>query len=197
MNVYDFDETIFEGDCEERFFRYLSTFKGFRFTRIKFRFFEILSKNLKFMSRTTARQIQYTFLKRIDKIDDFVEEYWNTVEKYMKPWYLKVKKDDDIIASGTPDFLIRPMVLRLGLTGLVATNMDKRTGKITGFFAVGRYKLEYFEKKFNSDEIDNFYSDAYSDHFLADKAKHAYYIYGKNHDQMTDWNEYFQNHSKK
>ena len=197
MNVYDFDETIFEGDCEERFFKYLSGFDGFRLTRVKFRFFEVLSKSLKLMSRTTARQIQYKFLKRIDDIDSFVEKYWDTVEKYMKPWYLEVKKEDDIIASGTPEFLIRPMVSRLGLTGLVATDMNKKTGKITGFFAVGPYKLEYFEKEFDSNNIDKFYSDAYSDHFLADKAKHAYFIYGKNHDQMTDWNEYFKTHAKK
>lgn len=197
MNVYDFDETVFEGDSEERFFKYLKTIPGFRLVRMKFRFWEFFSKKLGWMDRTVARQIQYSFLKRVPDIDAMLEDYWDMAIKYMKPWYLEVKRPDDIIASGTPAFLMIPAIKRLGLTGLVATDMDKKTGKITGHFAVDKYKLEYFKLKYDSTKIDKFYSDAYSDHFLADVAKQAWFIHGKNHDQFTDWNEYFKTHKKK
>lgn len=197
MNVYDFDETIFEGDSEDRFFSYISKIKGFRFYRIRYVVLEQISKKWKLMSRTKARQIQYSFLNKIPDIDAFMEEYWIYAQQFMKPWYFEVKQPDDIIASGSPSFLIEPIVKRLGIGGLVATRMDKHTGKITGEFAVDKYKLQYFEEKFDSSKIDKFYSDAYSDHFLAEKAKEAYFIHGKNHDQFTEWNKYFETHKKK
>lgn len=197
MNVYDFDETIFEGDCEDRFFKYLSGLAGFRFSRLRYLLLELISKKMKLMSRTTARQIQYSFLKRIPDIDSVLEAYWDSSQKFMKKWYFDVQKPDDVIASGTPGFLLAPMIRRLKITGCISTKMDKHSGKIDGFFAVGRYKLEYFEEQFDSSEIDKFYSDSFLDHFLAEKAKKAYFIHGKNHDQFSDWNDYFRTHRHK
>ena len=113
----------------------------------------------------------------------------------MKSWYAAVKRPDDVIASATPRFLMEPIVARLGLTGLVATEMDPRTGKIHGEFAAGPYKVDQFRKQFSLDEIDEFYSDAYSDHFLAEYAKRAYVVHGDG--ERTEWIAYFATHKKK
>ncbi len=197
MNVYDFDETIFEGDSEDRFFVFLSKRKGFRLCRPIYKFLEFFTKKHGPAARTWARQIQYRFLTRVDDIDAMLDEYWDEAEQYIKPWYLEQKRSDDIIASGTPAFLMEPIVRRLGIQGLIATDMDKHTGKINGSFAVDKYKMQYFAEKYDPTEIEKFYSDAYSDHFLAEAAKEAYFIHGKNHDQFTPWNEYFSTHPKK
>lgn len=198
MNVYDFDETIFEGDSEVRFFNYLGTLPQYKSVKAKFRFIEFFSKKLGWIDRTVARQWQYSFLKKVDDIDSLLEDYWNQAEKYVKKWYLEVKQPDDIIASGTPEFLMLPILKRLGLKDIVATDMDKKTGKITGHFAIEQYKLEYFKaKNYDASKIDKFYSDAYSDHFLADIAKEAWFIHGENFDQFSEWKEYFTTHEKK
>ena len=54
------------------------------------------------MTKTKARQHQYAFLKRMENLEQTLEDYWDTQIKFMKPWYLKAKRDDDIIASATP-----------------------------------------------------------------------------------------------
>jgi phosphatidylglycerophosphatase C len=193
MNTYDFDETIFTGDSENRFFKFMFSKKGFRHYKINFSFYNLLWK-MHIITKTRSREHQYEFLKDIKNIDATLTEYWDEVEKYMKPWYNDYKKDDDIIASGTPRFLLEPIMKRLGLTNLVATEMDKHTGKIDGDFAIGEFKIVNFRNQFGDDCIDKFYSDAYSDHYLADIAKEAYVIHDD--DEITEWNEYFAAHPK-
>lgn len=191
MNVYDFDETIFTGDSEDRFFEFMFSKKGFRHYKINFKFYDMLFK-MKLITKTKSREGQYKFLKKIDNLDETLEAYWDEVEKYMKPWYNDVKRDDDVIASGTPGFLLVPILKRLGITGLVATEMDPKTGKIDGDFAVHQYKLVNFKKKYSLDSIDKFYSDAYTDRFVAQYAKEAYVIHGD--DECTEWKEYEKTH---
>ena len=142
-----------------------------------------------------AREAEYSLLRKIDDLDAVLTDYWDKHEKHIKSWYATAKRPDDIIASATPRFLMEPIVARLRLTGLVATDMDPRTGKINGEFAAGPYKVDEFKKQFRLDEIDEFYSDAYSDHFLAEYAKKAFVVHGDD-DERTEWNEYFSTHKK-
>ncbi len=194
MNVYDFDETIFTGDSEDYFFAYLFKKPGFFWDQVRYRWYELLFK-CKLVSKTKAREAEYSLLRKIDDLDGLLADYWDQHERHMKSWYAAVKRPDDVIASATPRFLMEPIVARLGLTRLVATEMDPRTGKIHGEFAAGPYKVDQFRKQFSLDEIDEFYSDAYSDHFLAEYAKRAYVVHGDG--ERTEWNAYFATHKKK
>ena len=191
MNVYDFDKTIFVGDTEDRFFDFMFKQKGFRHFKPIWHFYNTLNK-LGLMRKTRSRELQYGFLKKVDDIDAQIKAYWEEMEQYMMPWYDTVKQPDDVIASGTPRFILEPIVKKLGIGGLVATEMDVKTGKIDGDFAVGEYKVVNFRNQYGLDCIDNFYSDAWSDHFLAEYAKHAYIV----HEDQTcdDWNEWFAAH---
>ena len=135
MNVYDFDETIFTGDSEDYFFAYLFKKPGFFWDQVRYRWYELLFK-CKLVSKTKAREAEYSLLRKIDDLDGLLADYWDQHERHMKSWYAAVKRPDDVIASATPRFLMEPIVARLGLTGLVATEMDPRTGKIHGEFAI-------------------------------------------------------------
>jgi len=194
MKVYDFDETMFTGDTEDRFFNYIFHQKGFFWYHLNFKWWSLLFK-LKLINKTRAREGQYMFLRKIDNLDEVLERYWDTVMPYMKKWYMDRKDSEDIVASGTPAFLMEPAMKRLGLKHLVATDMDRHTGKINGMFAIGSYKIDNFKKFFDINVIDEFYSDAYSDHYLADVAKKAYVIHDD--DQCTEWKAYFAAHPEK
>lgn len=195
MNVYDFDKTVFTGDSEDYFFAFLFRKPGFLWDRVRYTWYETLYR-CKLISKTHSRQAEYRILRKIKNLETVLTDYWDQHEKYMKPWYIAAKRPDDVIASATPRFIMEPIMERLGLTGLVATDMDPHTGKINGEFAAGPFKVEQFRKQFSLDEIDAFYSDAYSDHFLAEYAKVAYVVHGDN-DEITEWNAYFAAHKKK
>ena len=189
MNVYDFDGTICAGDCEDRFFAYLFRKKGFYKAYISFLWNELLFR-CKLRSRTECREREYRVLRQIKDLDALLEDYWDQTEKYMLPWYAAVQKPDDVIATSTPGFLMEPMMRRLGIQNLVATKMDKRTGKIDGLFGEGEEKRKNFCEKFDPNEIDSFYSDTYSDRFMASCAKRAYVVRGNGN--LTEWDAFFQ-----
>ncbi|MBQ7545451.1 MAG: haloacid dehalogenase-like hydrolase [Clostridia bacterium] len=194
MNVYDFDKTIFVGDTEDRFFDFMFKQKGFRHYKPIWHFWNTLNK-LGLMKKTRSRELQYSFLKKIDRmgnLDAQIKAYWDEIEQYMMPWYDKVKRPDDVIASGTPRFILEPIVKKLGIGGLVATEMDTRTGKIDGDFAVGEFKVVNFRNQYGLDCIDKFYSDAWSDHFLAEYAKEAYIVHED--ETIDEWNAWFEAH---
>ena len=191
MNVYDFDKTIFVGDTEDRFFDYMFKQKKFRYFKPIWHFYNFLNK-VGLMTKTHSREKQYGFLKKVDDLDAQVKGYWDEVEKYMMPWYYTVKRPDDVIASGTPRFILDPICKKLGVGGLVATEMDTKTGKIDGDFAIKEFKVVNFRKQYSLDSIDKFYSDAWSDHFLAEYAKEAYIVHEDG--SCDDWNEWFNAH---
>lgn len=196
MNVYDFDKTIFWGDTEDRFFAYIFEKRpDLWFYKWNHHIWEKVF-NWKFIeNKTLIREIQYSVLRKIDDVDAMLEAYWEENACHMMKWYDSVKRPDDVIATGTPAFIMEPIMRRLGLTEMVATDMDKKTGKINGIFAVYGYKVDEFKKKYSLDDIDEFYSDAWSDHYLAEYAKKAYVVH--DNEQITEWNEYFTTHPKK
>ncbi|MDD6062195.1 MAG: HAD family hydrolase [Oscillospiraceae bacterium] len=191
MNVYDFDKTIFVGDTEDRFFEFMFQKKGFRHYKVAFKIYDLMNK-MHLITKTRSRELQYRFLRDIDDLDATLKAYWAEIEQYMMPWYFEAKRDDDVIASGTPRFILEPIVQKLGIGGLVATEMDPKTGKIDGDFAIGEFKVVNFKNQYGLDCIDKFYSDAYSDHYLAEYAKEAYVVHDDQ--QITEWNEWFNAH---
>ena len=194
MNVYDFDETVFKGDTEVYFFRYMFRLLGPFPWKLNYDFHEWIS-NHKLMRKTKAREMGYRLLRVVPDIDAVLEDFWDEHEKYLLDWYLKAKKPDDVIASGTPAFLMIPIVKRLGLTELIATDMDKHTGKVNGNYVVLQEKVTEFRKKYPGQVIDNFYSDSWTDHYLAEIAEHAFAMDEKY--EPHDWNAYFDAHPEK
>ena len=86
-------------------------------------------------------------------------------------WYLKQKKDDDLIVSGSPDYLIAEIAKRLKVN-FIASKIDPISGNPIGDFCLARGKAKIFID-LNMPRIDNFYSDSFIDTplaLLADKA---------------------------
>ena len=72
----------------------------------------------------------------------------------------------------------------IGIDYLIATNIDKHTGKFTGNNCYGEEKVVRFYEKFGNIEPASFYSDSLSDTPMAEISKKSYLI--KN-DKVLDW----------
>lgn len=188
MNVYDFDKTIFSGDCEDYFFEWFFKRHRWPLYHLNYKFYELLFK-CGLIGKTRSREKEYRFLRKVEDLDQVLERYWDAHARHMMAWYLEVKEPTDVIATGSPRFLMEPMIRRLGLTELVATDMDRHTGRIRGEFAIKQYKLQAFMQRYHTEDIDNFYSDSFDDNYLAQCAKHAYAVHDG--DRRTEWNTYF------
>lgn len=184
MNVYDFDETIYDGDSTVDFYKYCLRLKPYIIFRFPFvtavRFLLDSRKKLLFKERF------YRFLSAFDDIDKTVEHFWDSHEKNIKRWYTENRRADDVVISASPEFLLEPICKRLGISVLMASVVDKKTGLYSGENCWGKEKVRRFYERFEDGKIDCFYSDSYSDAPLAEIAKSAF-IVKKN--EITDWNK--------
>ncbi len=184
MNVYDFDKTISYHDSTAKFYffcirknplllRYLPA-QGFHFARF----------TLGFIKKTAFKERFYRFFRGIKDIDAYVAEFWRGNMDDVKQLYKDIHREDDVVISASPEFLLRPACDALGIKHLIASRVDKKSGKYTGENCYGEEKVARFREEFGNAEIDEFYSDSYSDTPLAKISKKAFLV---TDDELSDW----------
>lgn len=185
MNAYDFDKTIYNGDSTADF--YLFSLK--RHKKIILLLPSLLGAFLKFYifkigTKTEFKEVMYRFLRYCD-IEKDIKDFWDKNENKIKDFYLKQKKDDDVIISASPEFLLKPICNRLGIKHLMASCVDKKSGIYSGINCHGKEKVRRFYEVFKDGTIDEFYSDSYSDSPLAEIAQTAFMVKGND---IFKWN---------
>jgi len=183
VNVYDFDKTIYDGDSSIDF--YLFNLK--RSPKILFLFFYQLFAfilfNLKLIDKTEMKERFYRYFRYID-VSKNAELFWDEKEEKIKKWYKGNQKEDDVIISASPEFLLMPICKRLGIKHLIASQVDEKTGLYIGENCYGEEKVRRFYKKFSSGKIENFYSDSVSDLPLARLSEKSFLV---KEEKLFDW----------
>ena len=176
MNVYDFDQTIYYPDSSYHFFLYclkkhpaavLPVIPGSLTLALKYKQGKIGARVLK--------QHLFSFLRNLDDVECEVIAFWDTHRQNLMDWYLKQKRDDDLIISASPEFLLTPITRDLGVR-LIATKMDPHTGIILGENCHDREKLVRFRSEYPTETIEEFYSDSLSDSPLAELADRSFLV---------------------
>ncbi len=183
MNVYDFDNTIYDGDSTFDFYVYclkkhkkiLLLLPSLCVAFIKYYLFKIGNK-------TQFKEKMYAFLKYCDAEND-VSEFWDSHAKNIKSWYITQKADDDVIISASPQFLLKPLENILTIK-VIASDVDSESGKYNGINCYYDEKVRRFFEEYPDGHIDSFYSDHYSDEPLANIADKAYIVKG---DDIKSW----------
>ncbi len=194
MNIYDFDKTIYDGDSTADFIKFcVKNYKKTLLTLIPtagaFFLYAIGVYN-----KTQFKERMYRFLRYVPDVDVALGEFWDTHEKNILDYYKAQKKADDIIISASPEFLLEPICERLGITKLIASRVDKKTGIYTGENCWGGEKTKRLLAEYGIEKCENFYSDSFSDTPLAEIADKAYIVRRNN---LTPWNEYNQTTKEK
>lgn len=184
MNVYDFDETILYGDTEEYFIPWI--FKNYPHLQSYYSeyIFYLTIQKMGLITQDDSRPHMYAFLKGIENIDEVVEKFWDEHEKFVKKWYFDIQRKDDLIISASPEFLLIPICKRLGISRLIASFMDKKTGKLTDKFNYGERKVTRYREVYGDETPECFYSDSESDRFMARISAKAIKVID---DELVDW----------
>ena len=176
MNVYDFDQTIFQPDSSFCFVKYclrhypravLQALPGVSLTGLAMLRKKAETKELK-------EQV-FSFLPWLESVEQVVTDFWQVYRGNLAPWYLKQKRDDDLIISASPEFLLRPICEELGVE-LIATRMDPYTGRIQGPNCHDEEKVRRFEQEYPEAKVEAFYSDSLSDLPMARLAERAFLV---------------------
>ena len=120
--------------------------------------------------------------------DKLVQDFWRSHLKNIKSWYIeKTQREDDVIISASPEFLLQPACEQLGIKHLMASRVDPHTGIYTGINCWGEEKVCRFYERFGKVPIETFYSDSLSDTPLARLADTAWIVRG---DELIPWEEW-------
>ena len=176
MNVFDFDKTIYPGDSTADFIVYIALRHFGVVGELVKSLPAVWSYKRRKISKTEMKQRIFVCFSRVPNIDAEVKRFWDKRITRVEGWYLKIKRDDDVVISASPEFLLSEACSRLGIVNLIASRVDRKTGEYTGENCYGEEKTRRFLEIYSAEDVDCFFSDSYSDVYMARLAKKAYKI---------------------
>ena len=184
MNSYDFDKTIYDGDSSIQFYLYCLKRRPSLAVYFPIQLVGAVMLFLRLRPKTECKELFYRYFRGIPDIDRYIEDFWNERIVRIKQWYKDIQKEDDVIISASPEFLLAPACKRLGIQHLIATRVNKKTGVHTGINCHGEEKVRRFYERFPNAKVENFYSDSLSDSPMAHISNKAFLVDG---DELSDW----------
>ena len=183
MNTYDFDKTIYVVDSSVTFYKYcLAKYSAAVLRTVPRTIGMAIAYVVGRTDTTRLKEQLFSFLRYIDA-DAVVADFWAEKFDGVGEWYLAQKRDDDIIISASPEFLLEPVAQRLGVR-LIGTRMDKKTGRITGLNCHDSEKVRRFYEQYPDAHTECFYSDSLSDTPMAEIADRAFLV---NRGRLSPW----------
>ena len=182
LNVYDLDNTILRGDSTALFYAYCLA----RTPKMLLRLPKLIFGAVFVLKRDKQRfkQDMFAFLRDLKNPEAMVATFWDRKLKRVKRFYLDRCRDDDVIISASPEFLIKPAMQRLGAARVLASPVDIHSGLYSGLNCHGQEKVRRLYEVCPGAVIDEFYSDSHSDDPLARLAKQAFLVKGE---KLTPW----------
>lgn len=181
MNVYDFDNTIYKGDSTVDFYLFCIK-KNKRVLlylpkTIIYSFLYVFRR----VNKNRFKEVFFEFVSLFNDIDSLVETFWSQKINKITNWYKKQHKKTDVIVSASPEFLLKPLEKKLNIKKVIATKVDKKSGKLLDDNCYGNKKVDFFKKYYDINDINNFYTDSMSDLPMIKKAKSGYIVKNRKH----------------
>ena len=182
MNVFDFDNTIYNGESTlDLFFYYIvrkpwlvkhigTVLKAFsRYKKGNVSLPEIIERYVPMVEKDALRVFDF---------ENDPKNFWDKHERKIKPLYNRLRSEDDLIITASPDFNIEEICRRLGIRRWLTSRVDRSTGKIL-FVNIRENKIKAYEEQYGNTPINNFYTDSpENDAWLIEKAAHAFVVKG-------------------
>lgn len=176
MNVYDFDGTIFRGDCSIQFYLFCLRHRPSIIFCFPKQCIGMLSYLIGHCTKKEWKECFFSFLDKIDDIDILIEKFWKCSERRIASWYLDQKESTDLVISASPEFIIAPICEKLGIGKPIASRVEKKTGKFISENCYGMEKVKRFRKEYPNIEVENFYTDSKSDLPMMQLARNSYMV---------------------
>lgn len=182
MRVFDFDNTIYDGESGMDLFLYF--FKKDPKGLLKYapKFFEGFVKYKKGSITIDEVMEDYgVFIKEYcEKVEDVYGEFgkfWDIHQEKVKSFYFKIQDENDVIVSACPVCLLKIICDRIGIKNYIGSDIDPVKGEIKAICYKDK-KVDFFRDVYGDVEIDCFYTDSMSDKPLMDISKNVYIVDG-------------------
>lgn len=171
MRVFDFDNTLYNGESSVDFaiFMIKSNYKIiFWLPRI---FWNLLLYKLCIIKKDKMENTINKFIKRFfsnkSEINKLVLEFWKVNEKKLYFDIISDIKEEDIIISACPDFILNKIINKLGTANFICSKVDIDKKKVI-YLNFGDNKVKKYKEIYGNKIIDSFYTDSYNDKAMMD-----------------------------
>ena len=177
MNGYDFDNTILHGNSARRFSFYCAARFPYLVLFVPIVIVASLLRALHIINHNRYLQMLEWFVVLVPHVEKHVVKFWDKNMKHIKPWYLEQRRDDDIVISASPYFLVEEACKRLGVK-CIATNIDTRARLRGHKHVYGTEKVFMYKIIFEDKPLATYYSDSMSDIPMFEFAERGYFVKG-------------------
>lgn len=180
MRVFDFDNTIYDGESALDFFIYY--LKKFPFQVAKY-IPEFTKGVIKYkrgkLSIDEALKSYSSIFKdccaRFDNIPEEIDIFWNKNEHKIKNFYLEMRQSDDVILSASPEVVLNVICKRIGVKNVIGSQLDIERGEIYSI-CYRENKIGRFREIYPDAVIDEFYTDSFNDRPFMDISENVYFV---------------------
>ena len=176
MNGYDFYNTILNGNSTRRFAFFCSVRFPYLIFFVPVIIIAFLLRIMRIVSKNRYLHMLGWFIALVPNVEKYVVKFWDKNMKHIKSWYLAQKRDDDIIISASPAFIVEEACKRLGVT-CIATNLDTHA-RLHGQHVYGQVKVSSYVSIYGGTILASYYSDSMSDIPMFEFAERGYFVNG-------------------
>ncbi|MDR2752744.1 MAG: haloacid dehalogenase-like hydrolase [Oscillospiraceae bacterium] len=179
MNVYDFDNTLYEGESGiDLFFFYLKKRPALvRYAPVVLRGVIDYKAGKITLNQVLKRyeRILKVFLQGIDDYEADARVFWDQNEHRLRSFYRRLHRPDDLIISASPEQSLREVCKRLGVARYIGTVINETTQSLD-FICFKENKVKAFRERYPNEKIERFYTDSMNDKPLMEIAEHVFFV---------------------
>lgn len=176
-DLYDFDGTIYDGDSGVDLVLFAIRKKPIVILYLLKSIKMVILYLLKLRTKEEVKSKLFSFLQEFPDTDEFVREFWQCHEKKIKQFWKKKKTHRrDIIISASGYFWLKPFADKYNVKDLFATDINHKTGEVSGNNCHGKEKVKLFYDKYPNAEIKKMYTDSINDLPLIEEAKEGFLV---------------------
>ena len=181
MRVFDFDNTIYDGESVVDFFLFVLKKKKELIKFLPLMLYTALLYKLKLLSidklYDMASRMSSVVIKNQKLAKYYVDEFWDLNYLKLKDKFLNMIDEESVIISAAPRVLLDGIKDKLKTKNIICSEFNVETGKFE-FICFGSNKVLAFKEKFPDAVIEEFYTDTVNDKPLMKISKNVYIVKG-------------------
>ena len=179
MNVFDFDNTIYDGESGVHMFLFYLKRRPLLIRYLPKVIKGIISYKRGKVTQEEVLESYADAFHEMFSVEDFVQDmrdFWDKHEhRLRRAFFDRFYRPGDLIVSASPEDSLNEVCKRLGAGGFIGTRLDLQAARFE-FVCFRENKVKAFREQFPGVEIENFYTDSMNDKAMMDISKHVFMI---------------------
>lgn len=181
MKVFDFDNTIYDGESAVDFFLFVLNKKKHFTKYIPLMVYALFMYKANFLSLSKVQKIadkcSHEFVKHQDEAFELVQDFWKSYSYKLKSEILNMIDENDVIITASPNVLIQGIQNKLKTSHVICSSINMKNGSLE-FLCMAENKVKAFLERYPNITPDEFYTDSMSDAPLMKVAKKTFLVRG-------------------